>query len=89
MKKTTMMKTTTSMTVMKTTVMNTTVINATVMKTTALKTTAMILMMMSNMEESSEPIDSLTDSNQTGRPGEISIPKSQVGSLLSISDFLV
>ena len=84
MKKTTMMKTTTSMTVMKTTVMNTTVINATVMKTTA-----MILMMMSNMEESSEPIDSLTDSNQTGRPGEISIPKSQVGSLLSISDFLV
>ena len=84
MKKTTMVKTTTSMTVMKTTVMNTTVINATVMKTTA-----MILMMMSNMEESSEPIDSLTDSNQTGRPGEISIPKSQVGSLLSISDFLV
>ena len=84
MKKTMMMKTTTSMTVMKTTVMNTTVINATVMKTTA-----MILMMMSNMEESSEPIDSLTDSNQTGRPGEISIPKSQVGSLLSISDFLV
>ena len=84
MKKTTMVKTTTSMTVMKTIVMNTTVINATVMKTTA-----MILMMMSNMEESSEPIDSLTDSNQTGRPGEISIPKSQVGSLLSISDFLV
>ena len=84
MKKTMMMKTTTSMTVMKTTVMNTTVINATVMKTTA-----MILMMMSNMEESSKPIDSLTDSNQTGRPGEISIPKSQVGSLLSISDFLV
>ena len=84
MKKTMMMKTTTSMTVMKTTVMNTTVINATVMKTTA-----MILMMMSNMEESSEPIDSLTDSNQTGRPGEISIPKSQVGSLLSTSDFLV
>ena len=75
MKKTMMMKTTTSMTVMKTTVMNTTVINATVMKTTA-----MILMMMSNMEESSEPIDSLTDSNQTAtrRPYPVKFPSQKV-----------